>query len=197
MGGGRLEGRVALVTGASRGFGRAIALAYAREGARVAVNYFASPREADEVVAQAQKLGSEAFAIRGDVAQDADARALIAGTVDRFGQLDVLVNNAGIMVRGPLLEVPVDGYRRMLDINVTGTIQCARHALPVMIPRRYGRIINLSTQLAQRAVGSGGFAAYAATKGAVESLTRVILAAEEAGYLTGQIVHPSGGWVSG
>jgi 3-oxoacyl-[acyl-carrier protein] reductase len=220
----------------------------------VAVNYFASPREADEVVAQAQKLGSEAFAIRGDVAQDADARALIAGTVDRFGQLDILVNNAGIMVRGPLLEVPADGYRRMLDINVTGTIQCARHALPVMIPRRYGRIINLSTQLAQRAVGGGGFAAYAATKGAVESLTRalasevgthgitvnaiapggietdmskdvmtpeyktrrlaelplrrfgsvddvaycaVILAAEEAGYLTGQIVHPSGGWVSG
>jgi 3-oxoacyl-[acyl-carrier protein] reductase len=150
--------------------------------------------------------------------------------------------------------VPADGYRRMLDINVTGTIQCARHALPVMIPRRYGRIINLSTQLAQRAVGGGGFAAYAATKGAVESLTRalasevgvhgitvnaiapggietdmskdvmtpeyktrrlaelplrrfgsvddvaycaVILAAEEAGYLTGQIVHPSGGWVSG
>ena len=61
---------------------------------------------------------------------DADARALIAGTVDRFGQLDILVNNAGIMVRGPLLEVPADGYRRMLDINVTGTIQCARHALP-------------------------------------------------------------------
>jgi 3-oxoacyl-[acyl-carrier protein] reductase len=254
MGGGRLEGRVALVTGASRGFGRAIALGYAREGARVAVNYFASPREADEVVAQAQKLGGEAFAIRGDVAQDADARALIAGTVDRFGQLDILVNNAGIMVRGPLLEVPADGYRRMLDINVTGTIQCARHALPVMIPRRYGRIINLSTQLAQRAVGGGGFAAYAATKGAVESLTRalasevgvhgitvnaiapggietdmskdvmtpeyktrrlaelplrrfgsvddvaycaVILATEEAGYLTGQIIHPSGGWVSG
>jgi len=254
MGEGRLEGRVALVTGASRGFGRAIALAYAKEGARVAVNYFSSPREADEVVGQAQRMGAEAFAIRGDVAQDADARALITGTVDRFGQLDILVNNAGIMVRGPLLEVPADGYRRMLDINVTGTIQCARHALPVMIPRRYGRIINLSTQLAQRAVGGGGFAAYAATKGAVESLTRalasevgchgitvnaiapggietdmskdvmtpeyktrrlaelplrrfgsvedvaycaVILAADEAGYLTGQILHPSGGWVSG
>jgi len=254
MGGGRLDGRVALVTGASRGFGRAIALAFAKEGARVAVNYLSSQREANEVVAESGRLGAEAFAIHGDVAQEADARSLVAATVYRFGRLDILVNNAGIMVRGPLLEVPADAYRRMLDINVTGTIQCTRYALPPMIERRHGRIINLSTQLAQRAVGGGGFAAYAATKGAVESLTRalasevgchgitvnaiapggietdmsrdvmtpeyrarrlaelplrrfgsvedvaycaVVLAADEAGYLTGQILHPSGGWVSG
>ena len=251
---GRLAGRSALVTGASRGFGRAIALAFAREGARVAVNYLASQRQADEVIAEARALGADAFAVRGDVARDADCGALVAAAADRFGGLDILVNNAGIMVRGPLLQVPADGYRRMLDINVSGTIQCTRHALPGMIGRKYGRIINLSTQLAQRAVGGGGFAAYAATKGAIESLTRalasevgahgitvnaiapggietdmskdvmtpeyrarrlselplrrfgsvedvaycaVVLAAEEAGYLTGQILHPSGGWVSG
>jgi 3-oxoacyl-[acyl-carrier protein] reductase len=254
MGEGRLAGRVALVTGASRGFGRAIALAFAREGARVAVNYLSSQREADEVVAESGRLGAEAFAVRGDVAREPDARSLVAATVDRFGHMDILVNNAGIMVRGPLLEISADAYRRMLDVNVTGTIQCTRHALPVMIERRHGRVINLSTQLAQRPVGGGGFAAYAATKGAVESLTRalasevgchgitvnaiapggietdmsrdvmtpeyrtrrlaelplrrfggvedvaycaVVLAADEAGYLTGQILHPSGGWVSG
>jgi len=204
MAGGRLEGRVALVTGASRGFGRAIALAFAREGARLAANYFASEREGKDVAAEAGRLGVEAIALRGDVSQEEDARALIKGTLDRFGRLDILVN--------------------------------------------------LSSQLAQRAVGGGGFAAYAATKGAIESLTRalasevgghgitvnaispggietdmskdvmtpeyrarrlaelplrrfgdvadvaycaVVLAADDAGYLTGQILHPSGGWVSG
>jgi 3-oxoacyl-[acyl-carrier protein] reductase len=254
MGGDRLAGRVALITGASRGFGRAIALAFAREGARVAANFLSGRREVDDVVAEAGRLGAEAFALQGDVGRDGDARALIAATLERFGRLDILVNNAGIMVRGALLEVPADEYRRMLDTNVTGTLLCSRYALPPMMERSYGRIINLSSQLAQRAVGSGGFAAYAATKGAIESLTRalaaevgshgvtvnaiapggietdmsrdvmtpeyrarrlaelplrrfgsvedvaycaVILAANEAGYLTGQILHPSGGWVTG
>jgi 3-oxoacyl-[acyl-carrier protein] reductase len=251
---GRLAGRVALVTGASRGFGRAIALAFAGEGARLAANYLASERQAKEVAAEAERLGAEAITLRGDVARDEDARALVAATLDRFGRIDILVNNAGIMVRGPLLEMPPDGYRRMLDVNLTGTLLCTRHALPAMIEKKHGRVINLSSQLAQRPVGGGGFAAYAATKGAIESLTRVlaaevgghgitvnaiapggidtdmsrdvmtpeyrarrlaelplrrfgsvedvaycavVLAADEAGYLTGQILHPSGGWVSG
>jgi 3-oxoacyl-[acyl-carrier protein] reductase len=254
MAGGRLAGKVALITGAGRGFGRAIALAFAREGARVAANYLGSRAGAEEVAAEAGRLGTEAVALRGDVAREDDVKALVAATLERFGRLDVLVNNAGIMVRGPMLAVSAEECRRMFDVNVTGTMLCTRHALPAMVERKGGRIINLSSQLAQRAVGGGGFAAYAATKGAIESLTRalaaevgvhgitvnaiapggidtdmsrdvmtpeyrarrlaelplhrfgsvddvaycaVVLASDEAGYLTGQILHPSGGWVSG
>jgi len=254
MTGGRLAGKVALITGAGRGFGRAIALAFAREGARVAANYLGSQAGAEAVVAEARQVGAEAVALRGDVAREDDVKALMAATLERFGRLDVLVNNAGIMVRAPMLAIPAEECRRMFDINVTGTMLCCRHALPAMVERKGGRIINLSSQLAQRAVGGGGFAAYAATKGAIESLTRVlaaevgvhgitvnaiapggidtdmsrdvmtpeyrarrlaelplhrfgsvddvaycavVLASDEAGYLTGQILHPSGGWVSG
>jgi 3-oxoacyl-[acyl-carrier protein] reductase len=252
---GRLDGRVALVTGAGRGFGRAIALALGAEGADVAVNYHASAGPADEVVREIEKLGRKARAIRADVAREDDVRVLIDAVLRDFGRLDVLVNNAGVMVRGSFLEVPVRDYERMFAINVAGTMLCTQHALPAMVRQRHGRIVNLSSQLARvGAVGSGGFAAYAATKGAVESFTKamahefgphgvtvnaiapggietdmsrgvmtadyrarrltelplrrfgrvedvaycaVFLAADEAGYLTGQVLHPSGGWVMG
>jgi 3-oxoacyl-[acyl-carrier protein] reductase len=108
----RLSCKVALITGAGRGFGQAIALAFAREGARVAANYLVSRAGAEDVVAQAGRLGGEAIALRGDVAREDDVKAMIAVTLARFGRLDVLVNNAGVMVRGPLLQLPDDQCRR-------------------------------------------------------------------------------------
>ena len=171
---GRLEGRVALVTGASRGFGRAIALAFASEGADVGVNYRASATGAAEVAAAVQKLGRGALVVEADVASEGDVSELIGATLSRFGRLDILVNNAGIMERGLFVDLPVSAYTRMFATNVTGTMLCTRAALPAMMERRYGRIVNVSSQLARAGVGTGGFAAYAATKGAIEAFTRAV-----------------------
>jgi len=162
------------VTGASRGFGRAIALAFGQEGADVVVNYHASAPAAAEVVTALEKLGRRALAVKADVADEHEVGALIETAVKRFDRLDVLVNNAGIMDRGLFAQTPVASYARMLAINVTGTMLCTRAALPAMIERKYGRIVNLSSQLARAGVGTGGFAAYAATKGAIEALTRAL-----------------------
>ena len=189
---GRLQGRVALVTGASRGFGRAIALAFGREGGDVIVNYHASAAAAAEVVATLEKLGRRAVAVRADVGDARDVGALVDAALARFGRLDVLVNNAGIMDRGIFADVPVADYARMFATNVTGTMLCTRAALRPMIERKYGRIINLSSQLARAGVGTGGFAGYAATKGAVEAFTRAL--AHEVGEhgITVNAIAPGG-----
>jgi len=189
---GRLDGRVALVTGGSRGFGRAIALAFGQEGADLVVNYNASASGAAEVVTTIEKAGRRALAMKADVASEREVRAMIEATLKRFGRLDILVNNAGIMDRGAFADTPVATYERMFATNVTGTMLCTRAALPAMIERTYGRIINLSSQLARTGVGTGGFAAYAATKGAIEALTRAL--AHEVGEhgITVNAIAPGG-----
>lgn len=189
---GRLAGRVALVTGAGRGFGRTMAVAFAREGADVVVNYHASAAAAKDAVGEIEALGQQALAVQADVAREEQVRAMVERALERFGRLDVLVNNAGIMTRGAFADTPVGAYESMWAINVTGTLLCTQYALRPMVRARYGRIINLSSQLARAGVGNGGFAAYAATKGAVEAFTRAI-ALEYGGHgITANAIAPGG-----
>ena len=185
------EKRVAFVTGGSRGIGAAIVRRLAKDGLHVV----ALARSLDKL----QRVCSECAGDGGSaepVACDITDYKALAGAIEQAGEthgrLDVLVNNAGIMVRAPMLAVPAAECRRMFDVNVTGTMLCSRHALPHMVDGKGGRIINLSSQLAQRPVAGGGFAAYAATKGAIESLTRVVAAEVGVHGITVNAIAPGG-----
>jgi len=144
------------------------------------------------VAAAVEKRGRRAVAVRADVAHEEQVRAMIDQVLQRFGRIDVLVNNAGIMTRGAFADVRQKDYESMWAINVHGTFLCTQYALKPMIAAKYGRIINLSSQLARMSVGTGGFAAYAATKGAIEAFTRAM--AHEVGMhgITVNAIAPGG-----
>ncbi len=165
----RLTGKRCLVTGAGRGIGRAIALAFAREGAAVAV---LDQREdlAAEVAALLQGQGATAAAVTADVSQEASVNAGIAAARDALGGIDVLVNNAGIDTNSRVIDMPVAMWDEMMAVNLRSVFLCTRAALPGMIERRWGRIINISSQLAHK--GAAEMAHYAAAKAGVIGLTR-------------------------
>ena len=170
MSGRTLEGQHAVVTGASRGIGRAIACRLAAEGASVVVNYVANEAAAAETVGLIGAAGGRARALRFDVG-DADAvRAGFADIVDHEGRVDILVNNAGLSIDGLLLRLKDDDWHRVLQTNLTGVFHCARAAVRAMIRARYGRIVNLTSVVA--AMGNSGQVAYAAAKAGVVGLTR-------------------------
>ena len=166
----RLTGRVALITGASRGFGRAIALLFAREGADVAVNYRAAEAEARATVGEIERCGRRAALVQADVADPEQARSLARRALDTFGRVDVLVNNAGIMDVRPFAAQGLPAWRSMIDVNVYGTLAVTHALLPSMVERRYGRIICLASQLGH--VGGENFAVYSGTKGFILGFTK-------------------------
>jgi 3-oxoacyl-[acyl-carrier protein] reductase len=174
----RLEGKSALVTGASRGIGQACAEILARAGARVAINYRVERARAEELARRIVDGGAEAFALGADVASHDEAEMMVDETVDRFGSLDILVNNAGIWRGSPVEEISDGEWNRMLGANLTGTFNMIRAAVPYMKKRGGGRIVNISSTAGQR--GEAGHSHYAATKGAVIALTKS-LASELAG----------------
>ena len=168
---GRLTGKVAIVTGASKGIGDGIAKALAAEGAAVAVNYASSREGADRVVAEITKAGGKAIAVQGDVSKAADVKRLVAETVKAFGGLDVLVNNAGIYAFDPLENVTEAEFHRLFDTNVLGPLLVTREAVGHFGPGG-GSVINVSSVASLSPVPNA--AVYSATKGALDSLSRVL-----------------------
>lgn len=168
----RFEDKVVLVTGGNRGIGKAACLAFAKEGAKVGVCYHAHDGEAGQVVEAIKKEGGRGAAIKADVSDPDDVRRLIEETEKQLGPLDVLVNNAGILLEEKLVDMSVENIRKMLEIDLLGVIFCTRAALPGMLERNSGRIINIASQLGQ--IGGVDLAAYCAAKGGVIAFTKAM-----------------------
>jgi 3-oxoacyl-[acyl-carrier protein] reductase len=165
-----LAGQVALVTGASRGIGRAIACRLAADGAEVVVNYVSNATAAEETVARIREAGGNATSLQFDVGDAAAVRAAVQNIVDRASRIDILVNNAGLAIDGLLLRLKEDDWERGLRINLTGVFHCTKAAVRSMIRNRHGRIVNVTSVVAE--MGNAGQAAYAAAKAGVIGFTK-------------------------
>jgi len=164
------SGQVALVTGASRGIGRAIALSLAATGARVVVNYASSPDAAAEVVASIEAAGGLAWSHQANVAEETEVEAMVKAVLAREGRLDVLVNNAGITRDGLLMRMKTADWQSVIDLNLTGVFLCTRAVSRSMLKARSGRIVNITSVVGL--MGNAGQANYSAAKAGVIGLTR-------------------------
>ena len=183
-----LEGKVAMITGASQGLGRALALAFAREGARVVIN--SRSEEAIRPVAEeAESLGAEVLALAADVSRSADGERLVSAAAERYGRIDVLVNNAGVLgPRVPIEEYPEGEWRRVIDANLTGPFLVTKAAIPHM--PEGGSIINVVSGVSVE--GRAGWGAYSVSKFGVEGLTQILAAELEERGIRANAVDPGG-----
>ncbi len=170
-----LLGRVALVTGSSRGIGRAIAVRLAQAGADVVVNHRASPEEAEQVAERVRALGRGTLVVQADVAQPGDIDRLVAEAQQRFGKIDILVNNAAALRIPDFFDITPEEFDRVLAVNVRGVHLCCRAVLPEMIKRRSGAIVNISSGSGKHGGwGTNANPAYAASKAAEIAFTMAL-----------------------
>ena len=179
---------VALVTGGSRGIGRAICLELARQGAAVAVNYAGNEQAAQETVEACRALGVQAEAFQADVSDPAACESLIAQVKERFGRLDILVNNAGVTRDGLLMTAKAEDFDKVLDTNLKGAFCCCKAVYRPMMRQRYGRIINMSSIVGLR--GNAGQANYSASKAGLIGLTKSLAKELAARKITVNAVAP-------
>lgn len=188
----KLADRVALVTGGSRGIGRATSLLLAKEGADVVVNYARDEGSAREVVAQIRSMGRRALAVQADVGDTAQIRSLVVAATAAFGRIDLLVCNAGIGHPKQIVDTSDEDWQRVMDVNARATLALAREVLPGMLERRFGRIVAISSIIGKTGRGYFSTATYGASKAALITLTMGI-AREAAPYVTANCVCP--GWI--
>lgn len=184
-----LKGRVALVTGGSRGIGRAIAISLAEAGAAVAVNYLSKAGEAKAVVEAIHKLGGRAISVGADVSLAAAVNGMVAGVERELGPIDVLINNAGIAINRPVEELTEEDFDRTMAVNLKSVFLCTQAVLPGMRKRRWGRIVNISSGAARGAGGVGPH--YNASKAGMEGMTRGYAARLVKDGITVNAVAPS------
>ena len=165
-----LDGKVALVTGASRGIGRAIALRLAGAGAKIAINYAGSTAKAEAVKAEIEQNGGEAILVQADVSDSASVDAMVAKVVENFGQIDILVNNAGITRDGLMMRMKDEDFDAVIDTNLKGVFYCTKAVSKLMIKKRSGRIVNMASVVGL--MGNAGQTNYAAAKAGVVGFSK-------------------------
>jgi 3-oxoacyl-[acyl-carrier protein] reductase len=175
---GRLAGKVALVTGGSRGLGRGIAEGFAAEGARVVVNYIKDEKAANAVVEAAKKSGSDAIAVRADIGEVDDVKQMVDTAVKKFGTIDILVNNAGMLNSFKLAEMSVETWDTMIKVHLRGMFLCTRFVIPHMLKQKSGKIINMSGTFG--VTGGAEFTHMSAAKAGMIGFTRAL--AREVGH---------------
>jgi len=187
----RFRHKVALVTGGTRGIGKGIALGLAGEGARLCIAYRSNRATAQNALRELQARGAEAFAVQADVTEPSKAQFLVDTVVERFGRLDILVNNVGEFRWRPVADSTVEEWKEILSSNLLSVFYLCKAALPILRKQRWGRIVNLGAVGAERAFGQATISAYASAKAAVVAFSRS-LAIEEAKYgITINVVSPS------
>jgi 3-oxoacyl-[acyl-carrier protein] reductase len=169
---GKLDNKIALITGSSSGIGKAVAIAFAREGAHLTLNYpnESQAQNAAEVQQVITTLGRRALAVQADVSQEDQVKTLVDETIRTYGRIDILVNNAGIATVSTVEKMPVTLWDEMLAVHLRGVFLCTRLVLPIMYQQNYGKIVNTASQLAYK--GAPGLSHYCAAKAAIIAFTR-------------------------
>jgi 3-oxoacyl-(acyl-carrier-protein) reductase len=183
-----LKGRVALVTGAARGIGRAVSLELASRGADLALNYHVSREAAEKLASELREVGAKCILVQGDVSRKDEAQRVVQAVLDEWKRLDIIVNNAGITRDKSLRKMTEEDWDEVISVNLNGTFYCTKAALPAMIDQKFGRIINISSVVGQ--AGNFGQANYSASKGAIIAFTKTVALEMAKFNITANVIAP-------